>query len=126
MRGVKLWSATGRSRCVGSRDDVVGVGFTNTVALAAAGSLVWGAAMGIHESTLRATVADLVPSGHRATAYGIFAGVVGAASLAGGALTGGLYGYSIPVLITVVVFIQVLALVLLAATTARRTRGGAR
>ncbi|WP_275561521.1 MFS transporter [Streptomyces sp. 5-6(2022)] len=42
--------------------------FTNTVALAAAGSLVWGAAMGIQESTLRAMVADLVPSGRRATA----------------------------------------------------------
>ncbi|GAA2349141.1 MFS transporter [Streptomyces violaceusniger] len=100
--------------------------FTNTVALAAAGSLMWGAAMGIQESTLRAMVADLVPSGRRATAYGIFAGVVGAASLAGGALTGGLYGYSIPVLITVVVVIQVLALALLTVTAARRTRGEAR
>jgi len=94
--------------------------FTNTVAIAAAGSLVWGAAMGIQESTLRATVADLVPSGRRATAYGLFAGVVGAASLAGGALTGGLYGYSIPVLITVVVAIQVLAVVLLAVTRTNR------
>lgn len=99
---------------------VVALAFTNTVAIAVAGSLVWGAAMGIQESTLRATVADLVPSGRRATAYGLFAGVVGAASLAGGALTGGLYGYSIPVLITVVVAIQVLALVLLAVTRADR------
>ncbi|MFF0223951.1 MFS transporter [Streptomyces sp. NPDC004629] len=100
---------------------VAALAFTDTVALAAAGSLVWGAAMGIQESTLRATVADLVPSGRRATAYGLFAGVVGAASLAGGALTGGLYGYSIPVLITAVVVIQILALALLAATTAHRT-----
>ncbi|MET7451474.1 MFS transporter [Streptomyces sp. NPDC005574] len=92
--------------------------FTNTVAIAVVGSLVWGAALGIQESTLRAVVADLVPSGRRATAYGLFAGVVGAASLAGGALTGGLYGYSIPVLITVVVAVQVLALVLLAVTRA--------
>ncbi|MFJ8787786.1 MFS transporter [Streptomyces sp. NPDC102462] len=100
---------------------VAALAFTDTVALAAAGSLVWGAAMGIQESTLRATVADLVPSGRRATAYGVFAGAVGAASLAGGALTGGLYGYSIPVLIAAVVVIQVLALALLAATTAHRT-----
>lgn len=99
---------------------VVMLAFTDTVAIAVAGSLVWGAAMGIQESTLRATVADLVPSGRRATAYGLFAGVVGAASLAGGALTGGLYGYSIPLLITVVVAIQVLALVLLAVTPATR------
>ncbi|MGW2741725.1 MFS transporter [Streptomyces sp. NPDC001450] len=99
---------------------VVALAFTDTVAIAAAGSLVWGAAMGIQESTLRATVADLVPRGRRATAYGLFAGVVGAASLAGGALTGGLYGYSIPVLITVVVAIQVLAVVLLAVTGVER------
>ncbi|MFV5993184.1 MFS transporter [Streptomyces sp. NPDC056231] len=99
---------------------VVALAFTNTVAIAVAGSLVWGAAMGIQESTLRATVADLVPSGRRATAYGLFAGVVGAASLAGGALTGGLYSYSIPVLITVVVAIQVLAVVLLAVTGVER------
>ncbi|MEV6329944.1 MFS transporter [Streptomyces sp. NPDC051909] len=94
---------------------VVALAFTDTVGVAVAGSLLWGAAMGIQESTLRATVADLVPSGRRATAYGLFAGVVGAASLAGGALVGGLYGSSIPALITVVVAIQLLALVLLAA-----------
>ncbi|WP_327247746.1 MFS transporter [Streptomyces sp. NBC_01320] len=99
---------------------VVALAFTDTVAIAVAGSLVWGAAMGIQESTLRATVADLVPSGRRATAYGLFAGMVGAASLAGGALTGGLYGCSIPVLITVVVAIQVLAVVLLAVTRVDR------
>ncbi|MEU7365114.1 MFS transporter [Streptomyces hygroscopicus] len=98
--------------------------FTHTLAPAAAGSLVWGAAMGIQESTLRAVVADLVPSGRRATAYGVFAGAVGAASLVGGALTGGLYGYSVPVLITVVVVIQVLALALLGVTTTRRIRPG--
>ncbi|MFB6776201.1 MFS transporter [Streptomyces sp. NPDC056352] len=99
---------------------VVALAFTDTVTIAVAGSLVWGAAMGIQESTLRATVADLVPGGRRATAYGLFAGMVGAASLAGGALTGGLYGYSIPVLITVVVAIQVLAVVLLAVTRVDR------
>ncbi|MFF7972626.1 MFS transporter [Streptomyces sp. NPDC007905] len=99
---------------------VVVLAFTDTVAIAVAGSLLWGAAMGIQESTLRATVADLVPSGRRATAYGLFAGVVGAASLAGGALTGGLYGYSIPLLITVVIAIQVLAVALLAVTRVGR------
>ncbi|GGZ52154.1 MFS transporter [Streptomyces bluensis] len=99
---------------------VAALAFTDTLVLAVAGSLVWGAAMGIQESTLRATVADLVPRGRRATAYGLFAGVVGAASLAGGALIGGLYGYSIPVLITVVVAIQVLAVVLLAVTRTPR------
>ncbi|MGW1893258.1 MFS transporter [Streptomyces sp. NPDC002004] len=100
--------------------------FADTVGAAVAGSLVWGAALGVQESTLRAVVADLVPMGRRATAYGVFAGVVGAASLVGGALTGALYGYSIPLLIAVVVVIQVLALVLLAVTGALRGRSSVR
>ncbi|WP_234317276.1 MFS transporter [Streptomyces sp. NRRL WC-3744] len=101
---------------------VPALAFTHTVAPAVAGSLVWGAATGIQESTLRATVADLVPSPRRATAYGVFAGVVGGASLVGGALTGALYGYSVPLLITVVAAIQALALVLLAVTRGTDTR----
>ncbi|MEV7155265.1 MFS transporter [Streptomyces misionensis] len=99
---------------------VAALAFTGTAPVAAAGSLVWGAAMGIQESTLRATVADLVPAGRRATAYGLFAGAVGAGSLVGGALTGGLYGYSVPLLVTVVVAVQVLAVALLAALRTTR------
>ncbi|CAK7283694.1 MFS transporter [Streptomyces misionensis] len=99
---------------------VAALAFTGTAPVAAAGALVWGAAMGIQESTLRATVADLVPAGRRATAYGLFAGAVGAGSLVGGALTGGLYGYSIPLLVTVVVAVQVLAVALLAALRTTR------
>ncbi|MEV8565317.1 MFS transporter [Streptomyces sp. NPDC051322] len=100
---------------------VPALAFTNTLAIAVIGSLVWGAALGIQESTLRATVADLVAAERRATAYGVFAGVVGAASLVGGAMTGALYTYSIPVLITVVAAVQVAALALLAVTRVRRT-----
>ncbi|MFF9507015.1 MFS transporter [Streptomyces sp. NPDC014724] len=94
--------------------------FGGSLAVAVIGSLAWGAAMGIQESTLQATVADLVPPGRRATAYGVFAGVIGAATLAGGALVGGLYGYSVPVLVVVVVVIQAAALVLLSGTRAHR------
>lgn len=77
------------------------------------GALLWGAAVGIQESTLRATVADLVPSSRRATAYGIFAGVMGAAAFAGVALTGVLYDHSIPALIITVACVQAGAVVLL-------------
>ena len=94
--------------------------FTDSVPFAVAGVLVWGAAMGVQESTLRATVADLVAPGRRATAYGVFAGVVGGASLAGGALIGGLYSsYSVPVLVGVVAALQAGALVLLAVSRRR-------
>ena len=100
--------------------------FTENVGLTVAGALVWGAAVGVQESTLRATVADLVPTGRRATAYGVFAGIVGAASLGGGALAGALYGYSIPVLIEATIAIQVFALVLLAAIRKPRPNGNGR
>lgn len=61
-----------------------------------------------------------MPSGRRATAYGVFAGTMGATALAGGALTGALYDYSIPVLITAVVAVQAAALILLWATRTPR------
>jgi MFS family permease len=94
--------------------------FTRTAAVAVGGALVWGAAMGIQESTLRATVADLVGLGRRATAYGIFAGAVGAGSLAGGALVGALYEVSVPALVGTVIGIQAASLVLLAVMGAPR------
>ncbi|MEW5811751.1 MAG: MFS transporter [Actinomycetota bacterium] len=74
------------------------------------GALVWGAAVGVQESTLRAVVADLVGPGRRATAYGVYAAVLGVAAAAGGALTGFLYGRSVPLLVGVVIAIQALAL----------------
>lgn len=93
--------------------------FTDTVDLVVLGALAWGAAMGVQESTLRATVADLVPPTRRATAYGLFAAVMGVATLAGGILAGALYAYSIPTMITVTLAIQAGALVLLAAARTR-------
>ncbi|MFJ9770873.1 MFS transporter [Kitasatospora sp. NPDC101157] len=94
---------------------VPALGFSDAVAAAVAGALVWGAALGVQESTLRAVVADLVPAPRRATAYGVFAAVVGAATLAGGALTGALYAVSVPVLVVTVVAVQAAALLLLVA-----------
>ncbi|MEU6660072.1 MFS transporter [Streptomyces sp. NPDC046821] len=93
---------------------VPALAFTASLTPVVLGSLVWGAATGVQESTLRATVADLVAPGRRATAYGVFAAVVGAAAFAGGTLTGVLYDVSIPLLITVVAAIQAAAVALLA------------
>ncbi|MFD8708481.1 MFS transporter [Kitasatospora sp. NPDC059648] len=94
---------------------VPALGFSEAVPAAVAGALVWGAALGVQESTLRAVVADLVPAPRRATAYGVFAAVVGVATLAGGALTGALYAASVPALVVTVVALQAAALVLLVA-----------
>ncbi|MBY6386604.1 MFS transporter (plasmid) [Rhodococcus erythropolis] len=91
--------------------------FTDSVVAVIAGALVWGAAVGVQESTLRAVVADLVPPPRRATAYGLYAAIIGVATAVGGALTGLLYEVSIPILIGTVVTIQILAVVCLIGTT---------
>lgn len=93
--------------------------FSGTVAVAVVGALTWGGVLGVQESTLRATVADLVGPGRRATAYGIFGAVVGVAAAAGGALAGGLYDVSVPLLVAVTAAVQLVALGVLVATLRR-------
>jgi predicted MFS family arabinose efflux permease len=85
------------------------------------GVLLWGAAVGVQDSTVKALVADLVPRERRATAYGIFAGVQGAGALVGGVVTGALYDQSLPTLAGVVAAVQVPALLLLTAVTRHPT-----
>lgn len=80
--------------------------------LAVAGVLVWGAATGIQDSTVKALIADLVPELRQGTAYGVFAAFEGAGALAGGALYGGLYGTR-ELLILAVVLLQLLAFTVL-------------
>nr|WP_245545869.1 MFS transporter [Nocardia higoensis] len=99
---------------------VPALAFTETVASAVLGALLWGAAVGVQESTLKAVVADLVAPGRRATAYGLYAAVIGVATAVGGAVTGLLYQLSIPALITTVAVIQLAAIAALS-TTIRRT-----
>lgn len=104
---------------------VPALAFSAMVGVAVVGVLVWGAALGIQESTLKATVADLIEPGRRATAYGVFAAVVGVAAAAGGALAGWLYETSIPLLVAVTVALQLVALGVLV-TTLRRARASRR
>jgi MFS family permease len=94
--------------------------FTSTPLIAIAGALLWGAAGGVLDSTVKALVADLVPASRRATAYGVFAAVQGAAAIAGGVMAGALYERSLPILIAAVVATQIIALVLLIATLRRQ------
>ena len=93
--------------------------FTNSAVVAIVGVLIWGAAVGVQDSTVKALVADLVPTARRATAYGVFAAVQGAAAIAGGTLAGALYERSLPALIATIAAIQLIALVLLAVTLRR-------
>lgn len=87
-----------------------GLAFTGAGAAMVCGALLWGAAVGIQESTLRAVVADLVPPARRASAYGVFAAGLGAAAAVGGVLTGWLYDVSPVTLVTVVGGVELLAL----------------
>ncbi|MEV5646633.1 MFS transporter [Nocardia sp. NPDC052254] len=89
--------------------------FANGLAPVLGGALLWGATVGVQESTLRAVVADLVPAARRATAYGTFAAVLGAATAAGGAITGSLSDTSYSALVGTVAAIEGAAVVLVVA-----------
>ncbi|SFE48989.1 Major Facilitator Superfamily protein [Actinoplanes philippinensis] len=84
------------------------------------GTLLWGAAVGVQDSTVKALVADLVPAPRRATAYGVFAAVQGVAALAGGLLAGALYEHSLTLLAVVLAAAQLVSVVLLAVTLRMR------
>ena len=85
--------------------------FSTTPALVWAGAVVWGVGMGVHESTMRAAVADLVPAPRRGAGYGTFTAVYGLAWLAGSVLIAALYSRSVGAAETFVVAVQAAALV---------------
>ncbi|MFN8195208.1 MAG: MFS transporter [Nocardioidaceae bacterium] len=97
--------------------------FAPTLGVVLAGIALWGASTGVLDSTVKALVADLVPHGRLATAYGVFAAFQGVAALAGGALAGWLYDGSRLDLVAAIAATQVVAAVLLVLVL-RRTRGG--
>jgi MFS family permease len=91
-----------------------------TVVLAGVG--LWGLATAIQDSTVKALVADLVPSERLATAYGLFATAQGLGAFAGGALAGGLYEHHLTSLIAIIGTLQAAALATLVVTVRTRTR----
>ncbi|MCW2699620.1 MAG: major facilitator superfamily 1, partial [Blastococcus sp.] len=92
---------------------VPALAFGGSLALVVPGVLLWGAAVGVQDSTVKALVADLVPRDRRATAYGVFAAVQGAGALLGGIAAGALYEQSLPALVAGVAALQVAALLML-------------
>ena len=64
---------------------------------------IWGILMGIHETIMRAAIADMTPPEKRGTAYGIFNTVYGVAFFVGGIFIGYLYNISIYMIIAYVV-----------------------
>lgn len=78
--------------------------------LAVLGTLLWGLGLGVHEATMSAAVAHLVPTHRRARAYGLFTAVFGIAWFVGSAALGALYDRSILALVIVALGAQLLAL----------------
>ncbi len=96
--------------------------FTHSIPLVILGAVVWGAAMGAHESTLRAAVADLVPAHRRGAGYGTFTAIYGLAWLAGASIIGALYNHGITAIGIYVLATQALAVALLTPLLRTRTR----
>jgi len=85
--------------------------FSHSYGLAITGALLWGTVMGIHETIMRAAIADLTPIEHRGFAYGIFNTIYGVAWLLGSALMGLLYDFSILYLILFVVVMEAISVI---------------
>jgi MFS family permease len=86
---------------------------STNVLLVVLGALVWGVAMGVHDSTMRAAVTDLVPRSRRGAGYGMFTAVYGIAWLVGAAAIGVLYDHGTRGVVVFVVVVQAVALALL-------------
>lgn len=71
------------------------VAFAHSYAAALAGSVLWGASMGMQEAVLRAAVADFTPPGGRGFAYGVFNTIYGGAWFAGSIIIGVLYSINV-------------------------------
>jgi MFS family permease len=99
---------------------VPALAFGGSLTIAVLGVLLWGAATGVQDSTVKALVADLVVRERRATAYGVFAALQGAGALVGGIAAGALYSHSLSWLVTGVVVTQAVALAVLLPVVSRR------
>lgn len=74
------------------------------------GLVLWGIGMGAQESILKAAVTSMVPKENRATGYGIFECFFGFFWFLGSWLLGILYSYSLPLMITISIVAQILAI----------------
>lgn len=77
------------------------------------GAALWGAALGLQESLMRAAVADLSPPERRGTAYGLFDAAFGAAWMVGSLAMGGLFELGAAYLVAFSLALELASLVLL-------------
>ncbi|MCD6133508.1 MAG: MFS transporter [Deltaproteobacteria bacterium] len=83
--------------------------FSSTFSFTVISVILWGAVMGIHETVMRAAIADLTPIRKRGSAYGIFNTAYGLSWLFGGVIMGFLYDISIIYLILFVALMEMIS-----------------
>ena len=86
------------------------LGFSSSCTFAIVSSIFLGAVLGIHETVMRAAVADLTSIEHRGFAYGIFNTVYGLALFLGSILIGFFYEISLAYLIFYVILMEIISM----------------
>ncbi len=86
------------------------LGFSKSFLFAVISVILWGAVMGIHETIMKAAIADLTSLKKRGTGYGIFNTAYGLAWLLGSSVMGFLYDIRITFVIIFAVALQVLSI----------------
>ncbi len=74
---------------------------------ALAAVILWGLGVGVHESTMAAAIATMVPVERRATAYGLFTAAFGLFWFLGSVLLGGLYDISLAAMVGAAVALEI-------------------
>lgn len=87
--------------------------FSRAYAPALVGIVLWGAAMGVQETVMRAAVAEIIPAGHRGFAYGVFNTGFGVAWFLGSTVMGVIYGVNLSYAVAFAVAMELLSLPLI-------------
>ncbi len=87
------------------------LGFSKNPVFAVVSIILWGCVMSIHETIMKATVADITTISNRGKAYGFFNTIYGIAILLGSTIMGYLYQYSLRYILIYVVIIEILAFI---------------
>ena len=87
--------------------------FSRSVYLVFAGAMIFGLIMCVHETIVRAVLADVISKQKRGRAYGVFNVTYGSAMLVGGAFLGWLYDLSVAYSIFAAVLAQLAAVIIL-------------
>jgi MFS family permease len=84
--------------------------FSTTPAFIVLGTVIWGAGIGLHETVMRASLADQTSTGIRGQAFGYIYAIYGAGWFLGSTVMGILYEVSVVHIVGFVVITEILAL----------------